>query len=111
MIYYFTYDNAVKIIDKYSYLVGKDLESGEIHYLCVVPSNPQQGAAFMSALNQNDNPSLSLMQSGFDKSSVRILLIYHDRVGGNMVTSDIDAYLSRNNIEKVYDSEGVFIAS
>ena len=108
----FTFENANKIIDTYKYLLGKELSEGfTVDYISIVPTNQTQLAAYLSNLNQSRNPLYALQISGYDKSSVRVCLINHDKFRGNLYHSDIDNYLTKNNIEKCYDANGVFIES
>ncbi|MEO8768762.1 MAG: hypothetical protein ABI402_01700 [Ferruginibacter sp.] len=106
----YTFDNANKILETYKYLEGKELIEGMvITDIVITPSNDKLLQSFLTQF-EFENAKKSLKLAGFNKDSVRIILLSKEDpfiAGGAML--ELDAYLTDNNIEKVYDSEGVFI--
>ena len=106
----FTFDIAKKLVDYYQFLIGKDFDERPsktpITHILIAPNDQKQFSVFVSEFNQSGNNQTALYKSGIDKSQVRILLTHHYTWGVNIFTSDLDKYLTRMNIEKVYLNPG-----
>ena len=102
----FTFDTAKKMIKHYSFLIGEDISDDftdhKINYILIAPEDQTQFDIFIGEFNQNASNEKSLAISGFDKENVRVILVYHDTFGGNIFRYDIDKYLTKKSIEKVY---------
>ncbi len=102
----FTFEKALKIIDHYSFLLGKEISGSApdflINDIIIAPTTESEQKIFIGLYNQNSNYQQSLNASGFDKESVNVLLIHHDTFGGNVYHYDIDKYLTKVNLEKIY---------
>ena len=106
----FTFEQAKRIIEHYKYLIGKKMSVNstemDITDVLIAPSEHEQQIKFISEFNQLRNNELSLAKSGFDTAAVVVFIVHHDTFRGDVWTSDIDKYLTRMGIEKVYESEG-----
>ncbi len=102
----FDLDTAKKVVAHYSYLIGQDISDKfpehTIHHIVIAPADTDQFATFIGAFNQNENNEASLLASGFDKSKVKAILIHHDKWRGDIFHYDLDKYLTKKQIEKVY---------
>ena len=102
----FTFDKAKKMIKHYYYLIGQDIlddfTDHKINYILIAPYDQTQFEIFIGEFNQNTSNKNSLAISGFDKENVRVILINHDTFRGNIFHYDIDKYLTKKRIDKVY---------
>jgi hypothetical protein len=102
----FNIKDAKEVVAYYQYLIGKDfdMKSGRynITHIVIAPSDTTQFAKFLNVFNQTSDNQIALLRSGCDTSSVRVLLVHHDTWGGNILTSDIDRFLTRMGQEKIY---------
>ena len=102
----FTFDIAKKLVAHYQFLIGQDFDeqqyNSKITHILIAPNDPIQYEKFINSFNQSGDNQTALLHSGIDKAQVRILLAHHDTWGGNIFTSDLDRFLTRMNIEKVY---------
>lgn len=104
----FTLEQALLITDHYQYLVGELLDDSlvqsKISHISIAPSNNVEFSKFLGLYAGDENPLLALSQVVIEPSEVRILLLYLDKWNGNLLYSDIDSYLKRREIERIYIS-------
>ena len=106
MRYEFDFETATKLISHYSYLIGEKISESfpewNIEYIVIAPFEESQFKIFASEFNQRPNNETALIKSGYDPNKVRVLLVNHDRFRGTIYNRDIDVYLTKQNIEKIY---------
>jgi hypothetical protein len=104
----FNIEQAKRIKAHYEYLIGEPMSVANtatempITDILIAPSEPKQQQIFVSEFNQLRDNNAALLKSGFDKNELMIFFVHHDTWAGNVWTSEIDKFLTRMNIEKVY---------
>jgi len=98
-----TYENAVKIREAYTYLIGEyDGNESNITDICIIPADLKHLAHFLEHYKIRAAED-SLMLSGFDEKSVRIVVIHEQTLAFPAYMIDLDEYLTKKGIPKTYD--------
>lgn len=102
----FTLTIANEIVAHYHFLIGKALDAThsdhKITHILVTPGDQERLASFLNHFTQNANNQTCLLLSGYDPSRVKVLVLHDDTWGETLLYNDIDAYLTKMNIEKIY---------
>lgn len=102
MVYKFTFEQATKIASHYQYLVGADMDNLPIHHVVIAPYDETMYSLFINNFQYSEDNKTALAHSGSDSNAMRVVLVHLDKFGGNVMTSDIDAYLTRTMGKKIY---------
>lgn len=98
-----TYENAIRIRKAYEYLISKYTEKGSsITDICIIPADLKHLSHFFDYYKTH-NAEESLKLAGFDRNRVRIVVIHEQSLSYPGFMMDLDEYLSRRGIEKMYD--------
>ncbi|QNN42622.1 hypothetical protein [Pedobacter roseus] len=102
----FDLQQAKELIAHYQFIIGQPLDKKNnafhITTLAIVPDDGQKIANILSSLNENNNMIL-LAQQGYDVSSVKVVAAHIDKWNGNTFYNDLDSFLERNNLKKIYE--------
>ena len=102
----FTLEIANHIAAHYNFLIGKAFDYAQsdhkITHILVVPGDKDRLISFLKHFAQNANNQIALLLSGYDPSSVKVLLLHDDNWGDTIMYNDIDTYLTSMAIEKIY---------
>lgn len=103
----FKFDEAVKIAEYYQHLRGRDFDNQPstdytIDYVVVTPNYGQQFQRFITYFIQSEDNKTALTFSGFDKSEMMVMVIHYDEFSNILLYEDIDNFLGKNNLGKVY---------
>ncbi|MEO8772412.1 MAG: hypothetical protein ABI402_20095 [Ferruginibacter sp.] len=99
-----TYENALQIRKAYEYLIEKYDETGfNITDICIIPADLKRMAHFLKNYKLKSAFD-SLMQAGFDRSRVRIVVIHEQTLAMSGYMIDLDEYLTKKGIKKAYDN-------
>ena len=99
-----TYENALQIRKAYEYLIEKYDESGSgITDICIIPVDLRRLAHFLEHYKTKSAVD-SLRLSGFDRTSVRIVVIHEQTLVQHGYMVDLDEYLTKKGIKKSYDN-------
>lgn len=104
----FTIKQAKEIIKHYSNLVGECFDEScclRITELLICPYDGKQYSNFIKNYARNDDYEKSLLLSGFDPENVEVMVVYHDRTRNILVHNNIDNYLTKMKLPKVYEDD------
>jgi hypothetical protein len=94
---------AQKLVDHYKpILIGRPIMENEaptVTEIIITPSDTKRFKVFVNAIASNGYKA-ALIISGYDKNDVLIKLMDYDYP--NLIRRDLDKYLTKNNIKKVY---------
>jgi len=99
----FNLDDAKSLVDHYGFLIGAVMDPSlgmKIGYILIAPSEERRFTRFRAAFRGNRNNKASLFESGYDRSSVR--LVVANEYGPSLYMLELDVYLLDNNIERAY---------
>ncbi len=102
----FNIEQAKRIKEHYKYLIGeimnKEVSDKAVTDILIAPTDATQQIAFISDFNQTSDNDLSLAKTGFNPNDVTIFFAHHDTWAGDVWTAELDKFLTRKGIEKVY---------
>lgn len=109
-----SYKLAEHIINYYKYLIGKPFNTSvaeiEIINLVVAPSDEMQLEVFVKEMQTTMSYHKALSVSGYDPEQVVVLVMgSHINYPDIRVNQDIDLYLRKNFIERVYLNPYYFV--
>ncbi len=110
-----SYKLAENIINYYKYLIGKPFNTSvaeiEIINLVVAPSDHVQFDQFIKEMQTTMSYHKALAVSGYDPENVMVLVMGgHINYPDIRVSQDIDLYLRKNFIERVYLNPYYFVS-
>ncbi len=110
----FKMEDAAKVAKHYQFLIGRGFynKPGQyaINYVVVAPSYGETFQRFLTHFAYNENNEIALGLSGFNRNEMMVFAIYYDSFSNIMLYEDIDSFLSKNGLEKVYEKEDFFKA-
>lgn len=103
----FAFDTAEKIIKFYAHFIGQPFKSSiaelQIINIVVAPEDPQKFEVFLREMQTTTDYNKALSMSGYNPNRVQIeLLVRHLYAPEIRIHQELDAYLRKNHIERVY---------
>ena len=102
----FNYNTAEQLVYHYQFLIGKQFDNSPSKFkISSVIISPSYGPAlekFWEYFQDEQKFELALEKSGFDKNSVLVFLIDYEPVGNILLYNELDKFLTREKIEKIY---------
>lgn len=103
----FTFRTAEKIIGFYKHLIGKPFTSSiselEIINIVIAPTDEQLFDTFIQLMQNTTDYHVALAQTGYDLHKVKIVLMAtHVYAPEIRVNQELDQYLRKNHMERVY---------
>jgi hypothetical protein len=103
----FTYRTAEKIIRFYTHLIGKPFKSSvselEIINIVIAPEDESKFESFISEMQTTTDYNKALSVTGYNPNRVKIILMAsHIYAPDIRVNQELDQYLRKNHMERVY---------
>lgn len=103
----FTYKTAEKIIGFYKHLIGQSFKSSisdlEIINIVIAPEDESKFDIFIDEIQKTTDYNLVLSITGYNPNRVQIVILAsHTQISEIRVHQELDQYLRKNHIERVY---------
>lgn len=103
----FTYRTAEKIIRFYKHLIGQTFKSSvadlEIINIAIAPEDDQKFAVYLDEIQKTTDHNVALSVTGYNPNRVQIIILAsHKFVSDIRVHQELDQYLRKNHMERVY---------
>ena len=96
---------AKRLVKHYDFLKGHKFSVGNYQYpidlILIAPSEQDRFGKFLELFNLHRDNEIALNNSGFNSKKLQIILL-EDDIGGLQIYAELDSYLTKNNIAKVY---------
>lgn len=103
----FTFKTAEKIIGFYKHLIGKPFKSSisglEIINIVIAPEDESKFEVFIEEMQLTTDYNKALSVTGYNPNRVKLVLMAsHTQAPDIRVNQELDQYLRRNHMERVY---------
>lgn len=102
----FNYQEAKRLVTHYDFLKGKKIKVNNseyvIEHILITPYEKERFGVFLDKYILFRDNDRALAESGFNSNRLQIILMEGD-LGGATIWAELDSYLTKNNIAKVYD--------
>ena len=102
----FELTEAKRLVKHYDFLKGHKFSVGNYQYpidlILIAPSEQNRFAKFLELFYFHRDNEIALSNSGFNSNKLQIILL-EDDPGSLQIYAELDYYLTKNNIAKVYD--------
>lgn len=103
----FTFKTAEKIIGFYKHLIGKPFKSSisglEIINIVIAPEDESKFEIFISQMQSTTDYNKALSVTGYNPNRVKLVLMAsHTQAPDIRVNQELDQYLRKNHMERVY---------
>ncbi|MES2478183.1 MAG: hypothetical protein V4561_03800 [Bacteroidota bacterium] len=103
----FTFKTAEKIIGFYKHLIGKPFKSSisglEIINIVIAPEDDGKFEVFIEEMQTTTDYNKALSVTGYNPNRVKLVLMAsHTQAPDIRVNQELDQYLRRNHMERVY---------
>lgn len=103
----FTFKTAEKIIGFYKHLIGKPFKSSisglEIINIVIAPEDENKFEVFINQMQSTTDYNKALSVTGYNPNRVKLVLMAsHTQAPDIRVNQELDQYLRKNHMERVY---------
>lgn len=99
----FTVREAKKIVKRYRFLLGQEIaDTLPIDHIIIAPADQAELKLFLKNLFFSKTGMHTFIRNGYENAKVQILIMHVDQFLKQIQYLDLDDFLLRNNLKRMY---------
>jgi uncharacterized protein YfaT (DUF1175 family) len=99
----FTLKKAKKIVKRYQFLLGQEIaDMLPIDHIAIAPVDHDKLKLFLNNFFAEEEGTSTVTTNGYERENVQIVVMHIDKIFRQIQYLDLDSFLSRNNLKRIY---------